>query len=406
MQHGTQVPAHQQLVLGNTNAEIDKITKSWSSTEVAATIHAQHIWNSRQREYRCADIRRHVDGNGLNVQLTALTTELCMKWQHSMGLIDENEDLLPEWNSLYGGMSYESDDNSVLLSVARPEELIWSPKFFYELNQALILLAKCKREKLRLRTYGTERRCILAFKPLIDEWRVRHPRLPSAHPMPIPVLHHLNIMELRQCIVNLCDFLQSLTITQVLRIAHLCSQLAMDIMEFQPIDVDETLRHQYFLPRQHLQNRLTLDIRTVVTPPHTTNIQHLCRTWEERGSEGKCSDMLCICCSCDSDLFRISESLTILALRHEMGKDQESNDLLKKDEHGVFYMNFYMQAYVDMQIRSTILEAEIDQQTQENTSIQEMFMRQPRNNVHESVDIVLYACDSQYNGHIPAADTT
>jgi hypothetical protein len=89
-----------------------------------------------------------------------------------------------------------------------------------------------------------------------------------------------------------------------------------------------------------------------------------------------------------------------------MGKDQESNDVLKKDEHGVFYMNFYMQAYVDMQIRSTILEAEIDQQTQENTSIQEMFMRQPRNNVHESVDIVLYACDSKYNGHIPAVDAT
>jgi len=130
----TQVPAHQQQVLGNTNVEIDNITKCWSSTEVAANIHAQHIWNSRQREYRCADIRRHVDGNGLNVQLAALTTELCMKWQHSMGLADENENLLDEWNSLYGGMSYESDDNSVLLSVARPDELIWSPKFFYELH--------------------------------------------------------------------------------------------------------------------------------------------------------------------------------------------------------------------------------------------------------------------------------
>jgi len=89
-----------------------------------------------------------------------------------------------------------------------------------------------------------------------------------------------------------------------------------------------------------------------------------------------------------------------------MGEDQKSNDLLKKDQHGVFYMNFYMQAHVDMQIRSTILEAEIDQQTQENTSIVEMLMRQPSNNVHDSVDCVLYACDSKYNGHIPAADTT
>jgi len=406
MQHGTQVPAHQQLVLGNTDAEIDNITKSWSSTKVADTIHAQHIWNSKQREYCCADIRRHVDGNAQQVQLAALTTELCMKWQHGMSLVDENEDLLVEWNSLYGGMSYDSDDNSVLLSMARPEELIWSPKFFYELHQALIILAKCKKEKLRLRTYGTERRCILAFKPLIDEWRVRHPRLPSAHPMPIPVLNHLDMMELRQCIVDLCGFLESLTITQVLRIAYLCSQIAMDIMEFQPVDVDETLRHQYLLPRQHLQNRLLLDVRTIVTFPHTTNIQHLCHTWAERGSQGKCSNIQCICCSCDSDRFRISDSLTILALRHEIGKDHRTNDLLKKDQHGVFYMNFYMHAHVDMHVQCTILETEIDQQTQENTSIMELSMRQPGNNAHEDFDCVLWACDSQYNGHIPAADTT
>jgi len=434
MQYNPHGPAYQQPVLGNNSSEIDNITKSWSSTEVAANIHKQHVWNSKQREYKCADIRPEVDRNVLSVSLATLTKELCMSWQQSMGLVDENDHLLTEWNSLYGGTLSDSEDDDELLSVARPEELFPSPKFFYELHQAMIVFAQCKNEKNQLQTYKgngrgnirnsmvqqiprnatiqhqshqqTGRRCILAFKPLIDEWRVRHPRLPSTHPMPIPVLNHIDMLELRQCIVILHDFLASLTVAKVLQIADLCNQIAMDIMEFQHGDWDEATRHQYLLPQPHLQQRLRLDLRTVIMFPHTTNIQHLCTTWEERGSEGKCSDVRCVCCSCDSDLFRISDSLTILGLRHEVGKHCESSDLLKKNRHGVFYMNFYMDADVDLSTLDTILHPEIDQKTQENTSIADLFLRQPGIQAQQGVDCILYACDSMCNGRIHAASTT
>jgi len=435
MQYTTHVPAHQQTALGNHSAEIDNITRSWSSTELAANIHAQHVWNSKLREYKCADIRPDVDRNELSVSLTTLTEELCTGWQQSMGLVDENDHLLTEWNSLYGGPLYDSeDDDDALLSVARPDELFPSPKFFYELHQAMTVFAQCKNEKNQLQTYKgngrgnirnsmvqqiprnaaiqqqlhqqTERRCILAFKPLIDEWRVRHPRPPSTHPMPIPVRNHVDMLELRQCIVILHDFLASLTVAEVLRIADLCCQSAMDIMEFQLVDWDETTMHQYLLPQQHLQQRLRLDLRTIIMFPHTTNIQHLCPTWEERGSEGKCSDVQCVCCSCDSTLFRISDTLTILGLRHEVGKLYESSDLLKKNRHGAFYMNFYMDAHVDLSTRDTIFHPEIDQKTHENTSIADLFLRQPGIQAPLDADCILYACDSTCNGRIPAASTT
>jgi len=185
-----------------------------------------------------------------------------MKWQQNMGPVDENDHLLIEWNSLYGGVSYDLEGNDTLLSVARPEELFPSPKFFYELYQAMIVLAQFKNKKIRLQTYkgnargnirnsmvlqiprnaimqeelhiNTKRRCIFAFKPLIDEWRVLHPRPPSVHLMPIHVLNNLDMLELRQCFVILYDFLASLTVARVLLIADLCSQVAMDIMEFNP----------------------------------------------------------------------------------------------------------------------------------------------------------------------------
>jgi len=95
-----------------------------------------------------------------------------------------------------------------------------------------------------------------------------------------------------------------------------------------------------------------------------------------------------------------------MALWHEVGKHFESSDLLKKNQHGVFYMNFYMDAVVDTLIQSTILQPEIDQKTQENTSIVELFMMQPEIQAQQGAACVLYACDLTCNGHIHTAGTT
>jgi hypothetical protein len=318
-------------------------------------------------------------------------------------------------------------------SLARPEELYPSPKFYYELHKAMTLLAQCKREKILNRTNpGTGRghsrnsvvqqmhgdavvqhtlnthiwrRCIFAFKPFVDEWRVRHPRPLHVPPMPAPVLHHTNTQDLRRCIVSLCDFLESLTVAHVLQIADLCIQVAMHVMEFQPPDLGETLRREYFLPPPQTQQRLTLGVHTFVMFPHTTNVEHDCATWEERGSVGKCNNILCVCCSCDADVFRISDSLTIQGLRYEMGKRHETNDVLKKIDRGIFHMNFYADVLVDNIANTRELLHPIDQKTQETTSIVELYRRLPYVPQYDGIDYILYACDIACDSHVPMIAT-
>lgn len=434
MRHAKHVQGHQPPAFANSKVQIDDITDLWPSADLAAEVQRQHLWNSREREYSCADFRPHVDVNELSERLASLTDDLSHTWRQSVGVsVDDTEHMVLEWNSLYGGKSDNGDDGDPLLSLARPDELICSPKFFYELHKAMSLLAKCKNETIVRRKYpgagrgyprnsavpqmpgnavaqhdfqiNVWRRCIFAFKPLLDEWRMRHPRPEHVPPLPFPVFNFINRQDLRQCIVLLCDFLQSLAVARVLLIADLCSQMAMDTMEFQPLDVDETQRRHYFLPRQQTQQRLTLDVCTFVMYPHTTNIQHDCASWHERGCVGKCNNIACICCSCDSDVYRISDSLTIQALRYELGRRYETSDFLKKNRHGIFHMNFYSEVVADSVACRKELLHEVDQQTQETMSIVELHRRLPHITQLIGMDYTLYACNLAFGGLVHATDT-
>jgi hypothetical protein len=437
MRHAHTVAGYQQPTFGNNKEQIDTITHLWSSAETAAKTHTQHTDNSRDSAYTCADIRPHLDGNEFCVQLATLTDELSHDWLQNVGIpVDEYEHMLLEWNSLCGGTSDNVEDSDEggdgMLSLARPDELIPSPKFYYELHKAMTLLAQFKNEKKLQRKHPSAgrghsrnsavlqmpgngfvqhafhthiwRRCIFAFKPLVDEWRVRHPRPVHVPPLPPPVLNHMQTQDLRQCIVSLCNFLESLTVAQVLLFADLCSQVAMDIMEFQSVGLDETQRRQYFLPPPQTQQRLTLRIHTFVMFPYTTNVQQHCATWEERGSVGKCNNIFCVCCSCDSDIFRISDSLTILALRHEVGKRYETNDFMKKSG-GIFHTNFYADALVDKVAKTRQLLHNIDQKTQETISIAQLYQRMPYIKQHEGIDYTLYACDIACDSNVPMIET-
>jgi len=440
MRHAHTVAGYQQPTFGNNNEQIDTITHLWSSVEIAAKTHRQHTDNARDRQYTCADIRAHLHDNEFCVELATLTDKLSHDWLQNVG-IPVNEYMVLEWDSLCGGTYLDMEDNdedmhgemTEMKSLARPDELCPSPKFYYELHKAMTLLAQCKREKIHQRTYpGTGRghsrnsalqqmpgnavaqhafhthiwrRCIFAFKPLVDEWRVRHPRPEHVPPLPPPVLNHINTQDLRRCVVSLCDFLESLTVAQVLQIADLCRQVAMDVMELQPPDFDETTRRQYFLPPPQTQKRLTLRIHTCVMFPHTTNVRQHCPTWEERGSAGKCTNINCVCCSFDADVFSISDSLTIRALRHELGKRHEVNDFLKKTGRDIFHMNFYAHVLIDKMAHTRELLYEIDQKTQETTSIVELFRRLPYVPQYDGIDYTLYACDFACAGNVPMIET-
>jgi len=438
MRHAHTVAGYQQQTFANNTEQIDTITHMWSSVEIANKIHKQHTENAQDRQYKCADIRVHQLDNEFCVQLATLTDELSHHWLQNVGItVDENEHMVLEWESLCGGtcfdVQYSDEDMHEMKSLARPDELCPSPKFYYELYQAMTLLARCKNEKTFKREYSGAgrghsrnsmvsqmpgnaiaqhavhahiwRRCIFAFKPFVDEWRVRHPRPVHVPPLPLPVLKHINTQDLRRCIVSLCNFLESLAVAQVLLIADLCSRVAMDVMEFQPPDFDETLRRQYFLPPPQTQKRLTLRIHTFVMFPHTTNIQQYCGTSEERGSVGKCSNIDCVCCSCDASIFRISDSLTIRALRHELGKRHETNDFLKKIGGDIFHMNFYADVLVDKNANKRELLHEIDQKTQETTSIVELYRRLPHLPQYDGINYTLYACDFACDGNVPMIET-
>jgi len=430
MQQSANVGNYQQAVVDNDSVEIGNISRSWSSVEVAADIHSQHVWNSKQPGYRCADIRPYANRLGLKACLTALLSDLCTNLQNIMDPADEMYDLLAEWTSLYGGVSDESEDDETLVSAARPEELFPSPKFFYELYQAMTLLARCKTHAIQSKLHranvrgdlrstalqipgapmvyqqlhtNAKQRCIWAFKPLIDEWLVLHPGPPSVDRIPPHLAGDLDMLKLRQCIVILYYTLSDMAVERVLQIATICSQIAMDIMEFQPFDLRKNILRQYLLPKQRAQQRQFMELRTVVTFPQLLNVFCSCLTTGTCSEIGRCHNNTPASPTLQSGLFRISDSLTVLALRHTLAECYDSAHLLQKNQHGVFCMNFYLGAVVDTLSSTTILQHLVDQDTQENTSIVQLFLGQPSIQEHQGLHPVLYVCHSTHNGRIPLA---
>jgi len=88
-----------------------------------------------------------------------------------------------------------------------------------------------------------------------------------------------------------------------------------------------------------------------------------------------------------------------------VGKRHETNDFLKKISRDTFHMNFYADALVDTVANTRELLHEIDQKTQETTSIVELYRRLPYVPQYDGIDYTLYACDIACDCNVPMIET-